>query len=224
MIHTKFLTWSGIRSAIPAHLKTLNVEESGRTSLEFQCGEKIFDPEKCKSKQFYTLLISKKTMVSRGFTKLKEDFDLDDMTVCKAFINLKTVSSETFIRSLQFKFLDDIIYTYVRLAIIGYVPKDTCTFCDVDSETVLHLLYECPFTNRFLKKFEDFWFALSNEHEKLFIGKLGKSDLLNYFMILAKLHIWSSRHCTKSPSFDVFKEIVDIKYRTEKYIAFKFNM
>ena len=86
-------------------------------------------------------------MVSRGFTKLKEDFDLDDMTVSKAFLNLKTVSSETFMRSFQFKFLNDIIYTNVRLAKIGYVPKDTCTFCEVDSETVLHLCYECPFTN-----------------------------------------------------------------------------
>ena len=85
-------------------------------------------------------------MVSRDFTKLKEDFDLDDMTVCTAFLNLKTVSSETFIRSLQFKFLDDIIYTNVRLAKIGYVPKDTCTFYDVDSETVLNLFYEYPFT------------------------------------------------------------------------------
>ena len=86
-------------------------------------------------------------MVSRGFTKLKDDFDLDDMTVSKDFLNLKTVSSETFIRSVQFEFLDDVIYTNVRLAKIGYVPKDTCTFCDVDSETVLHLFYECPFTN-----------------------------------------------------------------------------
>ena len=71
------------------------------------------------------------------------------MTVCKAFLNLKTVSSETFIRSFQFKFLDDIIYTNVRLAKIGYVPKDTCTFCDVDSETVLHLFYECPLLKTF---------------------------------------------------------------------------
>ena len=74
------------------------------------------------------------------------------MTVSKDFLNLKTVSSETFIRSVQFKFLDDVIYTNVRLAKIGYVPKDTCKFCDVDSEKVLHLFYECPFTNLFLKK------------------------------------------------------------------------
>ena len=94
----------------------MNVEESDITSLNFQYGEEIFDPVRCKSKQFYELLISKKTIVSRGFTKLNEDFDLDNTTVSKAFLKMKTVSSETFIRSFQFKFLDDIIYTNARLA------------------------------------------------------------------------------------------------------------
>jgi len=61
-------------------------------------------------------------MVPGSFTKLKDDFDLDDITVSKAFLNLKAVSSETFIRSFQFKFLDDIIYTkidYVRSHSLG---------------------------------------------------------------------------------------------------------
>ena len=57
----------------------------------------------------------------------------------------------------------------------------------------------------------------------MFIGKLGKTDLLNYFIILTKLHVWSSWHHAKSPNFDVFKEMVDIKYQTEKYIASKNN-
>ena len=39
----------------------------------------------------------------------KEDFNLDDITVSKTFLNLKTESSETFIRSFQLKFLDGII-------------------------------------------------------------------------------------------------------------------
>ena len=59
---------------------------------------------------------------------------------------------KTFIRSFQFKVLDDLIYTNVELAKIGYVPKDTCTFCEVDSKTVLHIFYECPFKKTFLKR------------------------------------------------------------------------
>ena len=41
--HTNFLVWSGIQTAVPAHLKDLNVTKSELEScLEIQCGKKIF--------------------------------------------------------------------------------------------------------------------------------------------------------------------------------------
>ena len=87
-------------------------------------GKKVFDPVKCKSNQFCELLMSRKTMVySRGFTKLKEDFDLDDITISKAFLSLKTASSESFIRSFQFKFWMTFIYTNVRFGQNRLCPK-----------------------------------------------------------------------------------------------------
>ena len=49
---------------------------------------------------------------------------------------MKTVSSEMFIRSFQFKILNDITFTNSRLAKIGYVQDDFCTFCKVSPETV----------------------------------------------------------------------------------------
>ena len=45
---------------------------------------------------------------SRGFIKLKENFGLDDSTAATAFLNIKSFSSETFIRSFQLKLLADI--------------------------------------------------------------------------------------------------------------------
>ena len=36
--------------------------------------------------------------------------------------------------------------------------------------------------------------------------------------------MWSRQHCAKSPDFDVFKEMVDIKNRTEECVASKNNM
>ena len=228
MKHSNFLTWSGIRSATPGHLKALDANGNKIGSLEFYCGKKRFDPILCQSKQFYELLITRKAIVSRGFRKLKNDFGLDDITVSKVFLNLLSVSSETFVRSLQFKLLDDIVFTNKRLAKIGYVPHDTCTFCEGEPETVYHLFYECPLTHFFWDKFEDFWFVLSGQREKLtlqdvYIGKLEKCELFNYLITLAKLHIWLSRKQSKIPKCEVFIELVDQKYRTEKYIAVKNN-
>ena len=114
---SNFLTWVGIRSAIPGHLKFFPDNNRKIGLLEFCCGEKVFDPVLCKSKQFYEFLITKKGIVSKGFTKLKNDFDLDDITVSKVFLNLTSVSSETFIRSFQLRLLDDIAFTNKRLVI-----------------------------------------------------------------------------------------------------------
>ena len=113
---SNFLTWAGIPSAIPGHLNFLDDNTRKTNLLEFCWGEKVFDPVLCKSKQFYKFLITKKGIVSRGFTKLKNDFDLDDITVSKVFRNLLSVSSESFIRSFQLKLLDDIVSTNKRLA------------------------------------------------------------------------------------------------------------
>lgn len=110
---------------------------------------------------------------------------------------MKTVSSEMFIRSFQFKILNDITFTNSLLAKIGYVQDDFCTVCKVSPETVNHLFYECIHTNQFWKDFKNFWFALSGKHvefslQDILIGKLDEvSDLLNYFLIVAKWHIWT---------------------------------
>ena len=180
--------------------------------LEFQCGEKKFNPTVCKNKHFYELLVSGKARVSRGFAKLKEDFGLADSAVTKAFLKVKTVSSEMFIRSFQFKILNDITFTNSRLAKIGYVQDDFCTFCKVSPETVNHLFYECIHTNQFWKDFKNFWFALSGKHvefslQDILIGKLDEvSDLLNYFLIVAKWHIWTSRKRSLAPDIAALKK------------------
>ena len=48
-------------------------------------------------------------------------------------------------------------------------------------------------------------------------------ELLNYFITLVKLHIWISRKRSVAPNLTAFKEIVETKFRIEKYIAIKNN-
>ena len=145
------LNMTNLESYNCAKRKRLEVNENELWSLEFQCGEKVFNPLTSKSKHFYELLISKKVRVSRGFTKWKENFCLDDTAVSEAFLMVRSISSETFVRRCQFKILNNITFTNHRLAKIGYAQNDLCTFCGVESETLYHLFYECSFTSQ--KKF-----------------------------------------------------------------------
>ena len=80
--------------------------------------KKTFNPLTSKSKQFYHSLVSVKVKPSRGFIKLKDDFDLDDSTAAKVYRNIKSYSFETFIRSFQFKLLADITFTHWTIALL----------------------------------------------------------------------------------------------------------
>ena len=82
--------------------------------------------------------------------------------------------------------LDDIVFTNKRLAKIGYVLHDTCTFCKIETETIYHLFYKCPFTLLFWEKFENFWFVLSGKREKFMLQDvyIGKLETVSYRIIL----------------------------------------
>ena len=41
--------------------------------------------------------------------------------------------------------------------------------------------------------------------------------------ILAKLHIWNCRKRRVPPNLEIFKAMLDVKYRTEMYLASKNN-
>ena len=92
-----------------------------------------------------------------------------------------------------------------------------------------HLFYECSFSNLFWKHFENFWYTLPGQREDftlkdVFVGRLDEEcDFLNYLFILAKRHIWTCRKRSVTPNFRVFIGMVDVKYRTEMYIAAKNN-
>ena len=87
--------------------------------------------------------------------------NLEDTDVEKAFELSKTVSSETFLHSFQFKILNDIIYLNARLAKIGYVASELCTFCGVCYKTHDHLFYQCTYSKSLWTEFEKHWLTVS---------------------------------------------------------------
>ena len=51
-----------------------------------------------------------------------------------------------------------------------------------------------------------------------------KYALTKLFFTVAKWHIWTSRKCCLIPDIAAFKEVINMKYKTERYIAVKNNM
>ena len=92
----------GLRSAVPSELKELTHSTilHGKNDLKYS-----------KGKPIYSALIQSKAETSRGFKKLVSDFNIDSEIVQKAFKLANRNASELFLKSFQFKILNDITFT-----------------------------------------------------------------------------------------------------------------
>ena len=126
---SNFLIWTGVRSAVPKQprIRSREVNRDRIAALQFQIGDNFFNPALSKSRDFYALLISIIATESKGFTKLKFKFSIDDVEVRKAFSLMRSYICETFVQRFQFKILNDITFTNSRLAKIGLTQSDLCT-------------------------------------------------------------------------------------------------
>ena len=120
-----------------------------------------------------------------------------------------------------------ILFTNKKLFKIGYSEHDRCTFCDKLSETLHHLFYYYPHSNKFWQKFEEYYLTVKHQRIKLslkdfILGKMEISHpLLDYLLLIAKIHLWDCRRNGVRPYIEGFKSKIKIKFETEKYIAMK---
>ena len=109
-----FITWTGLRLSIPSNLKGKNLNLSVEDS-SFNYNGKRFDLKEKKSKQFYSLLISKKAKPPTAVSKLKSEFHLSEDELKTAFTLPHNVALEPYVKAFQFKILNSILFTNTKL-------------------------------------------------------------------------------------------------------------
>ena len=99
---------------------------------------------------------------------MKSKFSIDDVEIKRAFSLIRFCICETYIQCFQFKILNDILFTNSRLAKIGLIQSDLCTFCNTAcAETIDHLFFYCVYSRAFWEEFESYWIAIAKEQRKL---------------------------------------------------------
>ena len=98
---------------------------------------------------------------------MKSKFSIDDVEIKRAFSLIRSCICETYIQCFQFKILNDILFTNSRLAKIGLIQSDLCTFCNTGAETIDHLFFYCVYSCAFWEEFESYWIAIAKEQRKL---------------------------------------------------------
>ena len=116
------------------------------------------------------------------------------MEIKKAFLLIRSCICETYVQCFQFKILNDILFTNSRLAKIGLIQSDLCTFCNTGAETIDHLFFYCVYSRAFWEEFESYWIAIAKKQRKLELKTIlvgvtdTKCSLFNYLIVLGKLH------------------------------------
>ena len=144
----------------------------------------------CKNKSIYSALVQSKAETTRGFKKLVSDFSIDSETVQQAFLLANRNASESFLKSFQYKILNGITFRNSRLAKIGSIPSDLCTFCNASPETRDHLFYLCKYAKEFWEQFEEFWMSITKQNVSLSLKDIivgvieTNAFLLSYLIVL----------------------------------------
>ena len=140
----------------------------------FKCNNVIFDISKKKSKDFYSLIVSRKAQLPSNAKKLRQNFNLTEEELKLAFALPHKVAYEPYVKAFQYKILNSILYTNKKLSKIGYSEHDKCTLCDNESETLDHHFFNCSISNIFWTNFEKYLFTLtkkisSSQHSRYYI-------------------------------------------------------
>jgi len=156
------LEWAGLRHAVPSHLISKS-KANNRNFLtmppSLTIENNVFDILMKKSKDYYTLILSKKAQLSNSSLALKRDLNVTEDELRKVFLLPHIVCSEAYVKAFQYKVLNFILYTNTKLHKIGYITDDKCPFCKSEPETLLHLLFNCLYSKLFWKDFEFFFYS-----------------------------------------------------------------
>jgi exonuclease III len=133
------------------------------------------------------------------------------------------------LRYFQFRILHRILTTNHLKKIIGVNEDDRCTFCKLESETLLHIFTECvhvkPIWSDMCGWLKRCGYTDLQELDScdIILGIMDKDIIVNLCILITKLVIYRSRLGNKRPSFAAVKAYIRYFKHIEQVIAYTNN-
>ena len=181
-----------------------------------------------KSKDIYGAFVRRieVAVTSQAYYNLR--FNVQDWT--EVYNRIFSTTIESKLRSFQFKFVHNIIYTNDRLFKYGIVQSKYCTFCLTEVESVEHLFCDCIEVQTLWKYIIEVYLQQFGIHQlsnkEILLGFTKGPDIdcfANHVVLLAKWHIHKSRILEVKPTLGDYKALLHNTMSTEARIAQKRN-
>ena len=232
-IPTKYIMLvNEIVSAIPNEWK--QKIKQYRPNLEFEIRnsnlqQAISQPK--ISKFIYIKLVNNKikfeptNLVAKWSADLATTLSVDH--IHEAFQLIKTSTLSPKHRDFQFRLIHRVLVTNRSLKLWKIKDSENCTLCNVESETICHLLWDCTHS----KLIWNMLFNWINEKTQINITYSKKEVLLgiaNYNMqflnclfLITKQYLYACRCLDEKPNFGSLESKIKYYISVEKYIAIK---
>ena len=128
------------------------------------------------------------------------------------------------LKDFQFKINNKILVTNSFLYKINKIDNDLCSYCQKETESILHFLFGCDVVKEFWGSFKTWVMGKINtdvhlSDKNIFSLAFLKCSLLNYLIVLAKYNTYKKKFYNKSINIQGFEAYVKNKFINETYIA-----
>ena len=230
-----FMLWRGLINAVIVKKKELFVQsEPSKLSLKTNVNGtvSVCPLETVSSKEMYKILLKGKLCLeSPGRKKHNEEFHFDNITWNKIYTLYGSLWKNKKIQEFQYKVLQNIVALNPLLLKMGIKDTDKCTFCNLEKETLYHLLYRCTRVIIFWRHLEvwlnttgNFNVKISEEH--VLFGDLSEAatvTIWNSVMVLGKYYIYGCKLKENNPELRGFQRRLKEELMVEKEVAIKTN-
>ena len=138
------------------------------------------------------------------------------------------VTNDTKLQWLQYRIFHRILATNSYLLKINYIDSELCTFCNTESETIIHLFWECQYVHIIWVEFIRWVNTRSRRNLSLcekdaILGICEASDIINLLIILLKSYVYQYRMKKSIPTYNGFITYVKEYQKVEKILYCKKN-
>ena len=131
----------------------------------------------------------------------------------------------------QVKIIHNILPTQSSLFRAGVTNNETCPLCNLENQSLIHMLITCSVSSSFWNRFSNWWHEKLNQkltlsESTILYGWHQKSnywEVLNYSLIVAKYHIFATSVRNGTLDFECFLSRLNNKIAIRRVIAAKTN-
>ena len=187
------------------------------------------------SREVYRYLAEDSTILVNKYNKWRDDLGFD---ICediyqygKEHMSIYKITNVAKFRSFQYRLLQRGLVTNIQLEKWNILPSSNCSFCKMEEETVMHLMFSCIEVQ---KIWQDLVAFLEQEYEGIVIEMTLlkvlknqictiKAHVANFLCLITKQYLYNQRCLKKQLAFPVLKAYILKVRNIEKYIAIKNN-